>query len=135
MKLLSLEKALATAIAATEKTEEAAATVLKARDTYDQHDLQPARATAWLESSDYIKVIARWTELFLVRLQQINPDVETAYIGHTDSITRVKERDEADKTFTESSVAASPKIVTNVVMLLSLCDLGRADPAVCVPPL
>ncbi|MEU6482021.1 hypothetical protein ABZ858_35140 [Streptomyces sp. NPDC047017] len=187
MKLRSLKEALAAAIATAEKAEDAAAIALKARDTYDQHDLQPVRVAAqqaektahglsrdvarlkeWLESSDYIntqqkiidaakaemekakaardaaltahevrrkEVIARWTELFLARLQQINPDVETAYIDPTDFTTRIKERDNPDKTFAESSVAGSPKVVTNVAMLLSLRDLGRADPAVRVPPL
>ncbi|MFJ2170386.1 hypothetical protein [Streptomyces griseofuscus] len=187
MKLRSLQEALDAALAAAEKAEDTAAAALKARDTYDQHGLQPARAAAqqaektahglsrdvarlkeWLDSSDYIntqqqiidaakadmekakaardaalsahevrrkEVIARWTELFLARLQQINPDVETAYIDPTDFTTRVKERDNPDKTFAESSVAGSPKVVTNVAMLLSLRDLGRIDPAVRVPPL
>ncbi|MER5747094.1 hypothetical protein ABT097_27970 [Streptomyces sp. NPDC002225] len=81
------------------------------------------------------ELIARWTELFLARLRQINPAIETAYIDPADFTTRIKERAEPDKTFAESSVAGSPKVVTNVALLLSLRDLGRTDPAVRVPPL
>ncbi|WP_159107526.1 P-loop NTPase family protein [Streptomyces rubrogriseus] len=81
------------------------------------------------------EIVARWTELFLARLQQINPDVETAYIDPTDFTTRVKERGHPDKTFTESSVAGSPRVVINVALLLALRDLGRTDAAVRVPPL
>jgi hypothetical protein len=81
------------------------------------------------------EVTARWSEFFLARLQQINPDVETAFIDPSDFTTRVKERDTADKTFAESSVAGSPKVATNVALLLALRDLGRVDPAVRVPPL
>jgi hypothetical protein len=46
----------------------------------------------------------------------------------------VKEHNEVDKTFAESSVAGSPKVATNVAALLALRDLGRVDPAVRVPP-
>ncbi|AJE80378.1 ala-rich protein [Streptomyces albus] len=81
------------------------------------------------------ELIARWTEFFLIRLQQINPDVETAHIDPTDFTTRIKERDQPDKTFDESSVAGSPKVVTNIAMLLALRDLGRTEPTVRVPPL
>ncbi|MFE7055903.1 hypothetical protein ACFVAO_11885 [Streptomyces californicus] len=81
------------------------------------------------------EVVAHWTELFLVRLQQINPNVETAYINPADFTTRVKEREEADKVFADCSVVGGPKVVTNVALLLSLRDLGRLDPAVRVPPL
>ncbi|MFD8916078.1 hypothetical protein [Streptomyces sp. NPDC059575] len=81
------------------------------------------------------ELIACWTELFLIRLQQINPDVETAHIDPTDFSTCVKERDQPDKTFDESSVAGSPKVATNVAMLLALRDLGRTEPTVRVPPL
>lgn len=69
------------------------------------------------------------------RLQQINPDVETAHINPVDFTTRDKEQHTADKTFAESSVAGSPKVATNVALLLALRDLGRADPGVRVPPL
>ncbi|WP_395577293.1 hypothetical protein [Streptomyces sp. BK79] len=81
------------------------------------------------------EVTARWSEFFLARLQQINPDVETVFIDPNDFTTRVKERHTADKTFAESSVAGSPKVATNVALLLALRDLGRVDPAVRVPPL
>ncbi|MCX4554337.1 MULTISPECIES: hypothetical protein [unclassified Streptomyces] len=81
------------------------------------------------------EIVGRWSELFLLRLKQINPDVETAYIDSADFTTRVKERDNPDKTFPQSSVMGSPKVITNVAALLSLRDLGRADPAVRVPPL
>jgi DNA repair exonuclease SbcCD ATPase subunit len=186
LKLRRREEALATAVSAAEQSEDAAAAALKDRDAYDQHHLQPARATAqqaeksahglsrdvarlkqWLESSDFItvqqvidaakasmetakeardaartahevrrkEIVARWTELFLARLQQINPDVETAYIDPSDFTTRVKEHGHPDKTFTESSVAGSPRVVINVALLLALRDLGRIDTAVRVPPL
>ncbi|GAA2381223.1 hypothetical protein GCM10010417_54270 [Streptomyces carpaticus] len=81
------------------------------------------------------EVTSRWSEFFLARLQQINPDVETAHINPVDFTTRVKERHTADKTFAESSVAGSPKVATNVALLLALRDLGRADRGVRVPPL
>ncbi len=81
------------------------------------------------------ELIARWTEFFLNRLQQINPDVEIAHIDPADFTTHVKERDQPDKAFTESSVAGSPKVVTNVAMLLALRDLGRTEATVHVPPL
>ncbi|MEU6058874.1 hypothetical protein [Streptomyces sp. NPDC047097] len=81
------------------------------------------------------EIVGRWSELFLIRLQQINPDVETAYIDPTDFTTRVKARNEPDKTFADSSVAGSPKVVTNVAALLSLRDLDRTEPAVRVTPL
>ncbi|MEU5583049.1 hypothetical protein ABZ791_36250 [Streptomyces huasconensis] len=81
------------------------------------------------------EVTARWSEFFLARLQQINPDAETAFIDPSGFTTRVKERHTADKTFAESSVAGSPKVATNVALLLALRDLGRVDPAVRVPPL
>lgn len=80
------------------------------------------------------EVTAHWSEFFLARLQQINPDVETAFIDPSDFTTRVKERHTADKTFAESSVAGSPKVATNVALLLALRDLARVDPAVRVPP-
>ncbi|MFD8376085.1 hypothetical protein ACFV2Z_35920 [Streptomyces sp. NPDC059688] len=73
------------------------------------------------------EVTARWSEFFLARLQQINPDVETAFIDPGDFTTRVKERHTTDKTFAESSVAGSPKVATNVALLLALRDLGRVD--------
>ncbi|WP_069766766.1 hypothetical protein [Streptomyces sp. LUP30] len=66
----------------------------------------------------------------LCRLQQINPDVETASIDPGDFTTRVKQRHSADKRFAESSVAGTPKVATNVALLLALRDLG-----VRVPPL
>ncbi|MFB7091416.1 hypothetical protein, partial [Streptomyces sp. NPDC056296] len=81
------------------------------------------------------EIVARWSELFLARLQQINPDVETAYIDPADFTSRVKERDHPDKTFAESSVAGSPRVVINVALLLALRELGRIDTAVRVPPL
>jgi hypothetical protein len=187
LKLRHLEDALAAAIAAADKAEDAAAATLNDRDAYDQQHLQPARVAAqqaekaahglsreaarlrqWMESSNFIndqqqiidatkadteqaetvrdaartahearrkELIALWTELFLARLQQINPAIETAYIDPADFTTRVKERAEPDKTFAESSVAGSPKVVTNVALLLSLRDLGRTESAVRVPPL
>ncbi|MGW7520426.1 hypothetical protein ACWGJ2_33080 [Streptomyces sp. NPDC054796] len=55
----------------------------------------------------------RWSEFFLARLRQITPGVETASTGPQDFTTRVKERDEVDKTFAENSVAGSPKAATN----------------------
>ncbi|NEB75900.1 hypothetical protein G3I40_11800 [Streptomyces sp. SID14478] len=81
------------------------------------------------------EITGRWSEFFLARLQQIRPAVETAHIDPQDFTTRVKERGEGDKTFAESSVAGSPKVATNVAMLLALRDLGRMGPAVLVPPL
>ncbi|MEU2027020.1 hypothetical protein ABZ565_33545 [Streptomyces sp. NPDC016469] len=75
------------------------------------------------------------TELFLARLQQINPDVETAYINPVDFTTRSKVRNEPDKAFPVCSVTGSPKIIINVGALLSLRDLGRVESAVRVPPL
>ncbi|MFG2440992.1 hypothetical protein [Streptomyces sp. NPDC048508] len=81
------------------------------------------------------EVTGRWSELFLARMQQINPAVENACIDPQDFTSRVKERDEAAKTFPESSVAGGPKVATDVGMLLWLRDLGRRDPAVRVPPL
>ncbi|MFJ5850784.1 hypothetical protein [Streptomyces sp. NPDC092903] len=81
------------------------------------------------------EVVGRWTELFLVRLQQINPSVETAYIDPADFTIRVKEHNDPDKIFADCSVMGSPKVVINVAALLSLRDLGRTDPGVRVPPL
>ncbi|MBF6047993.1 hypothetical protein GO001_22705 [Streptomyces sp. NRRL B-1677] len=81
------------------------------------------------------EVTGRWSEFFLARLKQINPEVETAHIDPVDFTTRVKERHTADKTFAESSVAGSPKVATNVALLLALRDLGRVDRGVRVPPL
>ncbi|MFI0990649.1 hypothetical protein [Streptomyces exfoliatus] len=90
------------------------------------------------KSADEVRrkeVTGRWTELFLKRLQQINPAVETAFIDPADFTTRVKERDEADKSFDDSSVGGNPKAVTNIALLLALRDLGRSDVQVRVPPL
>jgi hypothetical protein len=81
------------------------------------------------------KLTGRWSEFFLARLQQISPDVETAFIDPGDFTTRVKERHDVDKTFAHSSVGGSPRAATNVALLLALRDLGRVDPAVRVPPL
>jgi hypothetical protein len=81
------------------------------------------------------EVTGRWSEFFLARLKQINPEVETAHIEPVGFTTRVRERHTADKTFAESSVAGSPKVATNVALLLALRDLGRVDPDVRVPPL
>ncbi|MEU0401619.1 hypothetical protein ABZ318_15515 [Streptomyces sp. NPDC006197] len=81
------------------------------------------------------EVTARWSEFFLQRLRQINPAVESAFIDPADFTTRVKERDEADKSFDDSSVGGNPKAVTNIALLLALRDLGRADAQVRVPPL
>ncbi|RPK37019.1 hypothetical protein EES39_31180 [Streptomyces sp. ADI92-24] len=186
-KLRRLEDALATATAAADRAEDAAAAALTSRDTYDQDHLQPTRSTAqqaekaahglswdaarlkeWLDSSDYLgkqqiiidnakaesekaaaardtaltahevrrkEIVGRWTELFLTRLKQINPDVETAYIDPADFTTRVKKRDNPDKTFQDSSVMGSPRAIINVAALPALRDLGRADPSVRVPPL
>lgn len=75
------------------------------------------------------------SEFFLARLRQINPAVETAHIDPHDFTTLVKERNEANKTFDDSSVAGSPKVATNVALLLALRDLGRVNAAVRVPPL
>ncbi|MER7048911.1 SMC family protein [Streptomyces jumonjinensis] len=80
------------------------------------------------------EVTGRWSDFYLSRLQQINPDVETARIDPVDFTTRVKEKNTADKTFADSSVAGSPKVATNVALLLALRDLGRVDPGVRVPP-
>ncbi|MEN2424372.1 hypothetical protein AABB02_40510 [Streptomyces rimosus] len=81
------------------------------------------------------EVTGRWSQYFLARLQQLNPAVETAHIDPVDFTTRVKEREEVAKTFEDSSVAGSPKVATNVALLLGLRDLGREDAAVKVPPL
>ncbi|MFD8535086.1 hypothetical protein [Streptomyces rubrogriseus] len=43
------------------------------------------------------EIVARRSELFLARLQQINPEIETAYFDRTDFTTRVKERGHPDK--------------------------------------
>ncbi|MFE5958077.1 hypothetical protein [Streptomyces rubiginosohelvolus] len=187
LKLRNLEDSLTAAITAADRAEDVAAAALKARDLFDQDQLQPAliaaqqaeklahglsRETArlkeWLDSSDYLvkqqividaakaqmekaqgvrdaalaahearrkEIIGHWTELFLVRLQQINPDVETAYIDPRTFTTRVKVRNEPEKVFADCSVVGSPKVVTNVALLLSLRDLGRLDPGVRIPPL
>ncbi|MGA5207962.1 hypothetical protein [Streptomyces variegatus] len=81
------------------------------------------------------EVTTRWSEFFLARLKQINPEVETVSIDPADFTTRVKEQHTVDKTFADSSVAGSPKVATNVALLLALRDLGRVDPGVRVPPL
>ncbi|MER6450827.1 hypothetical protein [Streptomyces venezuelae] len=81
------------------------------------------------------EVTGHLSALFLTRLQQITPAVESARIDPHDFTTLVKERDGADKTFDDSSVAGSPKAATNVALLLALRDLGRTDPKVRVPPL
>ncbi|MFD9339430.1 hypothetical protein ACFWBF_34335 [Streptomyces sp. NPDC060028] len=81
------------------------------------------------------EVAGRLSAFFLARLQQINPAVETAHVDPHDFTTLVRERDEADKTFDDSSVAGSPKVATNVALLLALRDLGRVDAAVRIPPL
>ncbi|MFE9868373.1 hypothetical protein ACFYPZ_37825 [Streptomyces sp. NPDC005506] len=81
------------------------------------------------------EVTGRLSAFFLARLQQINPAVETAHVDPRDFTTLVRERDEADKTFDDSSVAGSPKVATNVALLLALRDLGRVDAAVRIPPL
>jgi rubrerythrin len=81
------------------------------------------------------EVTGRLSQLFLARLRQINPAVETAHIDPHDFTTLVKEHHEPGKTFDDSSVAGSPKVVTNVALLLALRDLGRLDAAVRVPPL
>lgn len=97
---------------------------------------QGARDTA--KNADEVRrkeVTGLWSEFFLKRLQQINPAVETAFIDPADFTTRVKERDEADKSFDDSSVGGNPKAVTNIALLLALRDLGRCDAKVRVPPL
>jgi hypothetical protein len=81
------------------------------------------------------EVTTRWSEFFLARLKQINPEVEPVSIDPADFTTRVKEQHTVDKTFADSSVAGSPKVATNVALLLALRDLGRVDPGVRVPPL
>ncbi|MFH8371374.1 hypothetical protein [Streptomyces sp. NPDC018031] len=81
------------------------------------------------------EVTGRLSEFFLARLRQINPAVESAHLDPHDFTTLVKERDEVDKSFDDSSVAGSPKVATNVALLLALRDLGRVDTAVRVPPL
>ncbi|WP_435192200.1 hypothetical protein [Streptomyces sp. bgisy126] len=81
------------------------------------------------------EVAGRWEKFFLRRLQQINPAVEAAFIDPADFTTRVKERNEADKSFDDSSVGGNPKAVTNIALLLALRDLGRVDAQVRVPPL
>ncbi|MGX1975814.1 hypothetical protein [Streptomyces kronopolitis] len=80
-------------------------------------------------------VTGRWSAFLLDRLRQINPAVETASSDPQDFTVRVKERGEPVKTFTDISVGGSPKVATHIAVLLSLRDLGRADPAVRVPPL
>ncbi|MFD4577927.1 hypothetical protein ACFWNK_36385 [Streptomyces sp. NPDC058417] len=81
------------------------------------------------------EVTGSLSEFFLARLRQINPAVETAHVDPQDFTILVKERDETDKTFDDSSVAGSPKVTTNVALLLALRDLGRVDAAVRIPPL
>ncbi|MGW4049520.1 hypothetical protein ACWENA_01690 [Streptomyces sp. NPDC004779] len=81
------------------------------------------------------EVTGRWSEFFLRRLQEINPAVEAAFIDPADFTTRVKEHNEADKSFDDSSVGGNPKAVTNIALLLALRDLGRVDAQVRVPPL
>ncbi|GFE27535.1 hypothetical protein [Streptomyces nigrescens] len=97
---------------------------------------QAARDAA--QTADEVRrkeVTSRLSEFFLARLRQINPAVETAHIDPHDFTTLVKERNEANKTFDDSSVAGSPKVATNVALLLALRDLGRVNAAVRVPPL
>ncbi|WP_432079351.1 hypothetical protein [Streptomyces sp. YPW6] len=103
----------------------------------EQMDAAQAARDAAVTAHDVRRkeVTGRWSEFFLARLKQINPDVETAHIDPADFTTRVKERHTADKTFAESSVAGSPKVATNVALLLALRDLGRVDRGVRVPPL
>ncbi|MEU7646361.1 hypothetical protein [Streptomyces huasconensis] len=97
---------------------------------------QEARDTALAAHEARRKeIVGHWTELFLVRLRQINANIETAYIDPADFTTRIKERNEPDKVFADCSVMGSPKVVTNVAILLSLRDLGRLDTGVRVPPL
>ncbi|CAM5587852.1 hypothetical protein ACIPPN_28820 [Streptomyces diastaticus] len=107
------------------------------RAAKEQMDAAQAARDAAVTAHDVRRkeVTGRWSEFFLARLKQINPDVETAHIDPADFTTRVKERHTADKTFAESSVAGSPKVATNVALLLALRDLGRVDRGVRVPPL
>ncbi|MEU2183983.1 hypothetical protein [Streptomyces thermolilacinus] len=51
------------------------------------------------------------------------------------ALVRDAEANEPEKTFADSSVGGSTKAITNIAFLLALRDLGRIDPAVCVPPL
>lgn len=103
----------------------------------EQMDAATAARDAAVTAHDVRRkeVTGRWSQFFLARLKQINPDIETASIDSGNFTTRVKERNTADKTFAESSVAGSPKVTTNVALLLALRDLGRVDPGVRVPPL
>ncbi|MFJ4836345.1 hypothetical protein ACIP79_41610 [Streptomyces sp. NPDC088747] len=80
-------------------------------------------------------VTGRWSQFLLDRLRQINPAVETASVDPHDFTIRAKERGEPVRTFTDISVGGSPRAAANVALLLSLRDLGRADPTVRVPPL
>jgi hypothetical protein len=81
------------------------------------------------------ELVQQWSQFFLTRLQQINPAVESAVIDPRDFTVRIRERGSVTKSFHESSVAGSPKVVTNIALLLALRDVGQAVPTVCVPPL
>ncbi|MGW6214991.1 hypothetical protein [Streptomyces sp. NPDC055109] len=82
------------------------------------------------------ELVHQWSAFFRARLQQIRPAVETAVISPEDFTTLVRERhDEGAQLFTEGAVAGHARAVINIAMLLSLRDLGRAVPAVRVPPL
>lgn len=108
--------------------------ITRAKDTMEA--AQAARDTAVTAQQVRRKeVTGRWSEFFLARLREINPEVETASIEPAGFTTRVKEGEAADKTFAESSVAGNPKVAVNVALLLALRDLGRVDAGVRVPPL
>ncbi|MFE9046235.1 hypothetical protein ACFYOG_35785 [Streptomyces sp. NPDC007818] len=118
--------------------------VAQLKKQIDNADYLKAQARASAAASDTARaadevrckqVTGRWEEFFLRRLQQINPAVEAAFIDPADFTIRVMERNEADKSFDDSSVGGSLKVVTNVALLLALRDLGRVDAQVRVPPL
>ncbi|NEB79540.1 hypothetical protein G3I40_30620 [Streptomyces sp. SID14478] len=82
------------------------------------------------------ELVHQWSAFFRTRLRQIRPAVETAVISPEDFTTLVREHhDEGAQLFTEGAVAGHARAVINIAMLLSLRDLGRAVPAVRVPPL
>ncbi|MFF9150429.1 hypothetical protein ACF1BN_36870 [Streptomyces sp. NPDC014861] len=114
-------KALARAITAVKERMKAAQVT---RDT--------AKAAAEVHRKE---VTGRREEFFPRRRQQISPAVEAAFIDPAGFTTRVKERNEAEKSFDGSSMGGNPKAVTNIALLLALSDLGRVDAQVRVPPL
>jgi hypothetical protein len=74
--------------------------------------------------------VALWSQFLLARVREIDPSIDHASIDPDDYTALVD-----NTTFEDSSVAGGPRTIRNVCVLLALRDLGRAVPAVLVPPL